>query len=158
MCVHARFSSHHIQPRVTDATCTPILRPVLRTHSADLCFCVYVCVCVCVCVSCPQASVREAKLADASPLRLFLHPLYYRPLMAGLSLVLLQQVSGEPAVTYFATSVFRDAGVPAAQGRTRRYTHKHAHKHANTHTHTHRHGYKGLGARRSAGASGMQRA
>ncbi len=43
-------------------------------------------------VVCAQASVREAKLAGASPLRLLAHPLYYRPLLAGLSLMLLQQV------------------------------------------------------------------
>lgn len=40
-------------------------------------------------------------------------PQYRKPLVAGLGVVLLQQLTGQPSVLYYATSIFDDAGIGA---------------------------------------------
>ncbi|KAL6754218.1 hypothetical protein V8C86DRAFT_2707506 [Haematococcus lacustris] len=66
-------------------------------------------------LSAVAVSVREASMAGSTPLRLLAAPLYQRPLLAGLMLMLLQQVTGQPAVMGYAAGIFRAVGF--TQGR-----------------------------------------
>jgi hypothetical protein len=44
-----------------------------------------------------------------------LRPQYARPLAVGLSLMLFQQITGQPSVLYYASQIFADAGFAAGQ-------------------------------------------
>ncbi|GAX86403.1 hypothetical protein CEUSTIGMA_g13813.t1 [Chlamydomonas eustigma] len=63
-------------------------------------------------------SAREASLYGVSPMRLLGHPLYYKPLLVGLSLMLFQQVTGQAAVMYESKKIFDQVGVVMWQDET----------------------------------------
>jgi sugar porter (SP) family MFS transporter len=71
-----------------------------------------------------DAEAREAALAargggpssSSSSSLWFLQPRYGRPLTVGLSLVALQQLTGQPSVLYYAASIFNAAGFEGGDG------------------------------------------
>jgi Na+/melibiose symporter-like transporter len=67
-----------------------------------------------------DAERREAALAatagSGSGRAWFLQPRYRRPLTVGLSLVVLQQLTGQPSVLYYAASIFQAAGFAGDDG------------------------------------------
>lgn len=48
----------------------------------------------------------------------FTEPRYRRPLAVGLSLMLFQQITGQPSVLYYAAQIFQDAGFASADSAT----------------------------------------
>lgn len=73
-----------------------------------------------------EAALAEARDAEAREAALsselgggrawFLQPRYRRPLTVGLSLVVLQQLTGQPSVLYYAASIFNAAGFAGGDG------------------------------------------
>jgi sugar porter (SP) family MFS transporter len=70
-----------------------------------------------------EAALAEARGAEAALAGAggggrawFLQPRYRRPLVVGLSLVTLQQLTGQPSVLYYAASIFRAAGFAGDDG------------------------------------------
>jgi len=63
---------------------------------------------------------REAERVEAARVgggrAWFLQPVYRRPLTVGLSLVVLQQLTGQPSVLYYAASIFKAAGFAGGDG------------------------------------------
>ena len=54
----------------------------------------------------------------AGSLALLLQPRYFTPLLVGMSLMLFQQITGQPSVLYYAGSIFQEAGFTTAQEAT----------------------------------------
>ncbi|KAL4515024.1 hypothetical protein Ndes2526B_g03660 [Nannochloris sp. 'desiccata'] len=69
-------------------------------------------------------TAQQQRLAGAPPLSAFasgvealsvvLRPQYRRPLTVGVSLMLFQQITGQPSVLYYAAKIFQDAGFASA--------------------------------------------
>jgi sugar porter (SP) family MFS transporter len=62
-----------------------------------------------------EAERREKEQAGGGEMW-FAQPRYRRPLTVGLSLVALQQLTGQPSVLYYAASIFNAAGFEGADG------------------------------------------
>eukprot|EP00879_Flechtneria_rotunda_P028264 GHRR01030361.1.p1 GENE.GHRR01030361.1~~GHRR01030361.1.p1 ORF type:complete len:511 (+),score=137.46 GHRR01030361.1:274-1806(+) len=57
----------------------------------------------------------SSSLASSLGLNLFQDSRYYRPLLVGLSLMLFQQITGQPSVLYYASQIFERAGFAGGQ-------------------------------------------
>eukprot|EP00884_Botryococcus_braunii_P016785 jgi/Botrbrau1/3790/Bobra.0183s0023.2 len=61
-----------------------------------------------------QASIAGADKGPNTGMAV-LSPQYAKPLLVGLSLMLFQQITGQPSVLYYASQIFADAGFAAGQ-------------------------------------------
>jgi sugar porter (SP) family MFS transporter len=60
------------------------------------------------------AAPLSAFASGVESLSVVLRPQYRRPLMVGVSLMLFQQITGQPSVLYYAAKIFQDAGFASA--------------------------------------------
>jgi hypothetical protein len=60
----------------------------------------------------------ETSVLEALNLSEVLRPRYRRPLTVGVSLMLFQQITGQPSVLYYAASIFKQAGFDSANAAT----------------------------------------
>jgi sugar porter (SP) family MFS transporter len=61
-----------------------------------------------------SSSSSSAFSAGVEALSVVLRPQYRRPLTVGVSLMLFQQITGQPSVLYYAAKIFQDAGFASA--------------------------------------------
>lgn len=69
-------------------------------------------------VAAMMASLSSEERSGDSVFSLLLNPRYRRPLAVGTSLMLLQQITGQPSVLYYAARIFEDVGFAAGQQAT----------------------------------------
>eukprot|EP00775_Hariotina_reticulata_P005690 gene5690-5928_t len=65
--------------------------------------------------ACKASSKGRGGLAGSLGLELFQDSRYYRPLLVGMSLMLFQQITGQPSVLYYASQIFERAGFASGQ-------------------------------------------
>ena len=65
-----------------------------------------------------DASSPSSSSSSSSFWMVFTEPRYRRPLAVGLSLMLFQQITGQPSVLYYAARIFQDAGFASADSAT----------------------------------------
>eukprot|EP00877_Chromochloris_zofingiensis_P011610 jgi/Chrzof1/6702/Cz19g06060.t1 len=58
---------------------------------------------------------RNGRSVGGGGLELFQESRYYRPLLVGMSLMLFQQITGQPSVLYYASQIFQAAGFKGGQ-------------------------------------------